>query len=96
MTSNIRGGDRNFAGWQALDDDDATYWAIDDNALPARLEFDTEGSIDINAIELAEAQRTSKIACRRTRVEGIVEQRVEAAGRRQTHRQCEAAHRFPR
>ncbi|MGB7159680.1 MAG: discoidin domain-containing protein, partial [Tepidisphaeraceae bacterium] len=55
-TSNVRAGDRRFAGWQALDGDDATYWATDDGTLPARLELDTEGSIDIDTALLAEAR----------------------------------------
>jgi hypothetical protein len=54
-TNNVRGDNRKFAGWQALDGDDTTYWTIDDNALPARLEFDTEGAVDANVIEIAEA-----------------------------------------
>jgi hypothetical protein len=55
LTSNVRGGDRQFAGWQALDHDDQTYWAIDDAKLPATLELDTEGALEINALQLVEA-----------------------------------------
>ena len=51
----MRGGQREFAGWQALDSDDKTYWATDDGIKTATLELDTEGSIDINALELSEA-----------------------------------------
>jgi hypothetical protein len=55
LTSNVRAGDRQFAGWQALDHDPQTYWATDDAKLPATLELDTEGALEINAVELAEA-----------------------------------------
>jgi hypothetical protein len=54
-TSNVRADDRRFGGWQALDDDDQTYWATDDGVTEARLELDTEGALDINALELREA-----------------------------------------
>lgn len=54
LTSNNRGGSRQFAGWQALDEDDRTYWATDDGKTPATLEFDTEGALAINAAELRE------------------------------------------
>lgn len=55
LTTNTRGGEREFAGWQALDNDDKTYWATDDGTTTARLELDTEGSLEINAVELSEA-----------------------------------------
>ena len=55
LTSNVRGGVREFAGWQALDDDGATYWATDDGKTPATLELDTEGAVEINRVELGEA-----------------------------------------
>jgi hypothetical protein len=54
-TSNVRGGDRALAGWQALDDDDRTYWATDDAITSAELELDTEGALEVNALELREA-----------------------------------------
>jgi hypothetical protein len=54
-TSNVRVGDRALAGWQALDDDDRTYWATDDGITSAELELDTEGALEVNALELREA-----------------------------------------
>jgi hypothetical protein len=72
LTSNTRGGDRRFAGWQALDRDDATYWATDDGVAGATLELDTEGAIEINALELAEARGfTGRV--QGYKVEGFVE-----------------------
>ncbi len=71
-TSNVRGGERRFAGWQALDDDDGTHWATDDGISEARLELDTEGALDINAVELREAAgMTGRV--KGYRVEGLVE-----------------------
>jgi hypothetical protein len=58
LTNNNRGGSREFAGWQALDNDNATAWKTDDAKVPATLEFDTEGALDINAVELREAAGT--------------------------------------
>ena len=54
-TTNFGKVDRQFAGWNAIDGDDATYWKANGADLPARLEFDTEGALDINAIDLGEA-----------------------------------------
>jgi hypothetical protein len=71
-TSNVRGGERRFAGWQALDDDDATYWATDDAVTEARLELDTEGALDVGAVDLGEAAgMTGRV--RGYRVEGFVD-----------------------
>jgi hypothetical protein len=71
-TSNVRGGERRFAGWQALDDDDGTYWATDDAVTEARLELDTEGALDIDAVDLGEAAGlTGRV--RGYRVEGFVD-----------------------
>ena len=70
-TSNVRGNDRQFGGWQALDEDDQTYWATDDGVTQARLELDTEGALDINALELREAAgMTGRVQS--YRVEGLV------------------------
>ena len=52
--SNVRGGDRRYAGGMAVDGDDETYWATDDNA-PATLELDMDGPTEVNALVLAEA-----------------------------------------
>jgi hypothetical protein len=72
LTSNVRGGKREFGGWQALDNDDRTYWATDDGATPARLELDTEGALTINTVQLGEADgMTSQV--KRYRVEGFVD-----------------------
>jgi hypothetical protein len=71
-TSNVRGNDRRVAGWQALDDDDGTYWATDDGVTHAQLELDTEGALEINAVELKEA--TGMIGrVQGYRVDGMVE-----------------------
>jgi hypothetical protein len=53
-TSNVRGGDRQFAGGMAVDGDDNTYWATDDGAT-ATLELDMDGPTRINALSLSEA-----------------------------------------
>ncbi|MBW8864905.1 MAG: discoidin domain-containing protein [Verrucomicrobia bacterium] len=52
--SNVRGGQREFAGGMAVDGDDNTCWATDDGA-PATLELDMDGPTEINALALAEA-----------------------------------------
>jgi hypothetical protein len=55
-TSNVREGKQvEFGGEQALDGDDKTAWRTDDNTTQATLELDTEGALQINALELAEA-----------------------------------------
>ena len=90
----MRGGDRKFAGWQALDRDDDTYWATDDGVSQATLEFDTEGSVDANALELAEARGfTGRV--QGYKVEGFVESawKVLAEGTTIGERKIE---RFPR
>jgi hypothetical protein len=93
-TSNVRGRDRQFAGWRALDDDDRTYWATDDGVTHAQLELDTEGALDINALELREAEgKTGRVQV--YRVEGLVQSawRLLAEG---TTIGDERVHRFPR
>jgi hypothetical protein len=93
-TSNVRGNERRFAGWQALDDDDQTYWATDDATTQARLELDTEGALDINALELREATgMTGRV--QQYKVEGFVESawKVLAEGTTVGERKV---HRFPR
>ena len=55
-TSNVREGKQvEFGGEQALDGDDKTAWRTDDNTAQAKLELDTEGALEINALDLAEA-----------------------------------------
>jgi hypothetical protein len=56
LASNTRGKKREFAPWQALDHDDATYWATDEGITRATLDLDTEGALEINALEIAEAE----------------------------------------
>jgi alpha-L-fucosidase len=69
--TNVREGKREFAAWQALDGDDSTYWATDDGKLPANLELDTEGGVDTNAVEIAEAAgMTGRV--QEYKVEGMV------------------------
>jgi hypothetical protein len=55
LASNAREGRRELNAWQALDGDDTTYWATDDGKLPASIELDTEGALDISAVEIGEA-----------------------------------------
>lgn len=70
LATNMRGGDRQFAPWLALDDDDQTYWSTDDEAKEPRLEFDTEGAVVIDAVELGEAAgQTGRVQA--WRVEGF-------------------------
>jgi len=52
-TSNIRG--REFGGEKALDGDEKTYWATADGIEHATIEIDVEGPLDINAVEIVEA-----------------------------------------
>ncbi len=53
--NNVRQGRREFGGEKAVDGDANTYWAVDDDALPATLEADMEGPVPINAVALEEA-----------------------------------------
>ena len=73
--TSVRGqsrGERQFAGWQALDNDDATAWATEDGVTKARLELDTEGALELNAVELREARgQTGRV--RAYKVEGLVQ-----------------------
>jgi hypothetical protein len=54
-TSNVRGDQREFAGDNAIDGDDHTYWATDDNVTRATIELDMEGGVPINAARITEA-----------------------------------------
>jgi hypothetical protein len=93
-TSNVRAGDRQLAGWQALDDDDRTYWATDDGITKAELELDTEGALEVNALELREASGLGG-RVQSYRVEGLVDSawKVLAEG---TAIGESKVHRFPR
>ena len=81
LTSNRRGDRRDFAGWQALDGNDQTCWATDDGVVPATLELDTEGAVEINTIAIGEATGTAG-QVKRYKVEGFVDSawRVLAEG----------------
>jgi hypothetical protein len=52
---NVRNRDRGFAGENAVDRDEKTYWATNDDGRPAVLMIDTEGPLDITAAVLEEA-----------------------------------------
>ncbi len=54
-TNNVREGLRAFGAEKALDGDPASYWAVDDTTRRAIFEVDTEGPLDITAVELCEA-----------------------------------------
>jgi hypothetical protein len=54
-TSNTRGATREFGGEKALDGNEKTYWATNDGTTQARIEIDMEGPVEINAIEIDEA-----------------------------------------
>jgi hypothetical protein len=54
-TSSVRGATREFGGEKALDANPATAWATPDGAVPATLEVDTEGPLEINAVVIEEA-----------------------------------------
>jgi hypothetical protein len=46
---------REFGGEKAVDGNDKTYWATNDNAANATLEIDMEGPVTINTISIGEA-----------------------------------------
>ncbi|HSC39972.1 MAG TPA: discoidin domain-containing protein, partial [Chitinophagaceae bacterium] len=54
-TSQVRGSTREFGGEKAVDGNDKTYWAINDDNTKATLEIDMEGPVDINAVSIGEA-----------------------------------------
>jgi hypothetical protein len=45
LTSNVRGGDRTFTGWQAIDDDEETFWSTTMAGCPPREPAGTAGQI---------------------------------------------------
>ena len=53
--SNARGTTQTFGPEKALDGDPDTFWAVDDTASRATFEVDTEGPLDITALEICEA-----------------------------------------
>ncbi len=53
--SNVRGSSREYGAEKALDGDPDTYWATDDGMTAATFEIDTEGPVDISAVEICEA-----------------------------------------
>lgn len=54
-TNNVPGNTRAFGGEKALDAEDSTYWATNDDVTKATLEIDMEGPVAINAIGIGEA-----------------------------------------
>jgi len=54
-TSSVRGSTREFGGEKALDGNDKTYWATNDNIRTGIIEIDMENPVKVSAIELSEA-----------------------------------------
>ena len=54
--SSMRENKREFAGENALDADESTYWATDDKDERRTIELDLEGPVDINALQIREAK----------------------------------------
>jgi alpha-L-fucosidase len=71
-TSNVRGNTREFGGEKALDGDDKTFWATNDDARRMTLEVDMEGPVDINAALISEAVGMEQ-RVQQYRVEGQVD-----------------------
>ena len=92
-TSGVRGPGREFGGEKALDANPATAWATPDGALPATLEVDTEGPLEINAVAIEEAAGV-KPGVLAYKVEGQVDSdwQLLASG---TGIGSRAVHRFP-
>jgi hypothetical protein len=55
INASARDKDRQFGGEKAVDGNDKTYWATNDNPRSAALEVDMEGPVEINALALGEA-----------------------------------------
>lgn len=53
--SNVRGTTRMYGAEKALDGNPGTYWAVDDSVKTATFEVDMEGPVEINAVEICEA-----------------------------------------
>jgi hypothetical protein len=94
-TTNFGKVDRAFAGWNAIDGDDKTYWRANVADLPARLEFDTEGALAIDAIDLGEALDHAS-AVQEYKVEGFIDNEWKTLaqgttiGREKVHRFAKA------
>jgi len=54
-TSQVRGSTREFGGEKAVDGNDKTWWATNDDVTKATLEIDMEGPVEINAVSIGEA-----------------------------------------
>ncbi|HZN12540.1 MAG TPA: alpha-L-fucosidase [Blastocatellia bacterium] len=55
--SNVRGGDQNFGPGKMLDGDRESYWASDDGAQAAEVEFDLGSARSFNVVRLREQIR---------------------------------------
>ena len=93
-TTNFGKVNRQFAGWNAIDGDDKTYWKANGADLPARLEFDTEGALDINTIDLGEALDHAD-AVQAYTVEGFTDNAWKVLGEGTTIGEGKV-HRFPK
>ena len=71
-TTNVRGNTREFRGEKAVDGDDTTYWATDDDARRVMLELDMEGPVNINTSMIGEA-RDSENHVQEYKLEGQVD-----------------------
>ncbi len=67
----VRNNSRQFAGENAVDANEKTYWATDDGSSRATLEIDTEGPLDVNAVVLEEPPGSHNV--RHYKVEGQVD-----------------------
>jgi hypothetical protein len=54
-TSQVRGNTKEFGGEKAVDGNDKTSWATNDDITKATLEIDMEGPVEINAVSIGEA-----------------------------------------
>jgi hypothetical protein len=54
-TSNVRNDNREFGGEKAVDGDENTYWATNDDARRMTLEVDMEGPVEVNGMDIGEA-----------------------------------------
>lgn len=69
-TSNVRDNNRQFGGEKAVDANNQTYWATNDNPNKATIEIDMEGPVNINACEIGEAAGLEQV--QEYKVEGQV------------------------
>lgn len=54
-TSNVRGNTREFGGEKALDGNNKTYWATNNDITNATFEVDMEGPVEVNTLQVTEA-----------------------------------------